>query len=227
MTPAVSLEHVWKHYHKKDLLFSRKDLFWAIKDLSLSIQQGEMVTFLGANGAGKSTLMRLIAGITSPTQGCVRVQGCAMPILSMDSCLSPYMTAEENIEFLMSVYRLDPNKRKTILPEIIAFSGLGEFPGMPVKNFSAGMRTRLSFSIAAHLPSDVFIFDEVLLARDESFREKSLDMLKLLRKRGKTLFFTTHDLADAAISDRIIWLERGAIKTEGAPARVLPLYVRG
>ena len=227
MTYAVSLERVWKRYHKKDFIFSHKDLFWAVQDLSLSVRQGEMVTFLGANGAGKSTLMRLVAGITGPTQGRVRVEGRVMPILSMDSCLFSYMTAEENIKFLMSVYQLDPDKRKTILPEIIAFSELGEFTEMPVKNFSAGMRTRLSFAIAAHLPSDIFIFDEVLLARDEMFRKKSLDMLRLLKSRQKTILFTTHDLVDAAISDRIVWLERGMIKTEGAPDRVLPLYTHG
>ena len=227
MTSTVSLERVWKRYHKKSFFLSRRDLFWAVKNLSFSVRQGEMVTFLGANGAGKSTLMRLMAGITKPTQGRVRVQGRVLPILSMDSCLFPYMTAVENIEFLMSVYRLDANKRKTMLPEIIAFSELGEFLEMPVKNFSAGMRTRLSFSVAAHLPSDIFIFDEVLLARDETFRKKSLVMLRLLKSRQKSILFTTHDLADAAISDRIIWLERGAIRAEGTPDQILPLYVRG
>ncbi len=225
MTPVIRFEHVSKHYHKRGSVFSRRDLFAALEDVSFEVRAGEAIGMAGPNGAGKTTLMRLAAGITGPTHGRVSIRGRVMPLLGMEGCLQHSMNAVENARFLLSLHLLGQAEKNRLLPRILEFSGLDGFYDMPVHKYSNGMRSRLSFSIAAHLPSEILLVDEALSVGDKEFQEKSRAKIAEFLGAGRTIFFASHSLPEMRqITSRVLWMDKGALVADGPAGDVLDRY---
>ena len=224
---AIEFRSVSKQYHKREFFFAKSDLFWAIKDVSFSVKKGETVSLIGPNGAGKTTIVKLISDITYPTKGSVRVKDRIVPLIGMAGCLNLLLNTQENIYLLTSILGLKKQSRKKAFDEIIEFSRLKDFLDMPIKKFSSGMRSRLSFSIAVHVPSDILLIDEVLAVGDQEFQGKCLDKIDEFKKIGKTILFVSHDMESIKkISNRVIWLDKGKIIEEGLPNKVIASYLK-
>ena len=227
MKPIIQMNGVGKVYHKKESPFAQADMFWVLKDVSFALKPGESLGLIGVNGAGKTTLMRLIAGITAPTLGTVSVQGTVAPLLAMEGCLHPFLNATENISLMMSFHGIPFGARKNIVPQILEFSGLTELSEMPTRRYSTGMRSRLSFGIAAFLPMDILLIDEMLAAGDQEFQVKCVRKIESLKKEGKTVLFTSHLAEDIGrVCDRVLWIEKGHIFRDGPTAEVLKEYIK-
>jgi ABC-type polysaccharide/polyol phosphate transport system ATPase subunit len=225
MPSIIEFQNASKQYHKKEFFFAKKDLFWALKDLSFSVASGETVGLVGPNGAGKTTVAKLIAQIVYPNQGAVSVRGKVVPIISSRGCLDGLLNGRENLSLLLSVFGLNHAEKKAISSQVVAFSGLEEFMDMPLRKYSYGMWSRLSFAIAIHVPFDVLVIDEVLAAGDIEFRRISFDKIKQLKREGKTIIFTSHNIDEMKqVADRIIWLENGRLKMDGPSEEILAAY---
>ncbi|MBT3336284.1 MAG: ABC transporter ATP-binding protein [Anaerolineae bacterium] len=199
--------------------------FWALKNISLSIQPGEAVGIIGANGAGKSTLLKIIARVLRPTDGRVRVRGVVAPILTLGAGFDPEMTGRENIYLngaMLGFSRSDMNKKMATLLE---FSGLGDFIDVPIRTYSDGMVARLAFAIATDVKSDLLLIDEILTVGDINFQEKCKIRINTYKETGTTILVVSHNLKTVEeLCDRVIWLEHGVIRAEGKAADVIAAY---
>lgn len=215
-------------------LFSRRrpqeapEVFWALKDISLKIYDGEVVGILGANGAGKSTLLRIVAQIMTPTSGEVIVRGRVTPLLSLGLGFHPELTGRENIYHNTSFYGVTRAQTSEIYESIVAFSELGPFIEEPIKGYSNGMRVRLGFSIAIHLDPDILVIDEVLAAGDEHFRKKSQAKMLEMLQSGTTVLLTSHNMGlMKKLCSRAYWLHKGTIAARGEATDVIAQYRNG
>ncbi len=186
--------------------------FWALKDVSFSISQGEVVGIIGRNGAGKSTLLKVLSRITAPTSGEARLHGRVGSLLEVGTGFHPELTGRENI-FMNGV--ILGMGRKEILrkfDEIVAFSGVADFIDTPVKWYSSGMYMRLAFSVAAHLEPEILIVDEVLAVGDADFQKKCLGKMKNVSQEGRTVIFVSHNTnAIQQLCSRVLWMDKGHI----------------
>jgi len=239
----IDLNHVWKKYPlKKDrpgfkefilnfykFLYKWRDgesrVFYALKDLTLQIRQGECVGIIGRNGAGKSTLLSIILGTILPSKGNIKVIGGVTPILELGAGFHPDLTGRENIilnGILLGMTKLDVVKE---MNSIIDFSGIGEFIDFPVRTYSSGMYLRLAFSVAMHTDPEILLIDEVLSVGDEDFQKRSKEAIMKLIKGGITTVFVSHNLQDIEeICNRAIWLDHGRVIAEGEPKKVIDKY---
>lgn len=221
----IELNRIFKRYHKREYYFSKKDFFWAIKDITFSVNKGEILGMIGPNGAGKTTLMRLISGITSPTRGNIRVEGKVVPLIRMEGALNSQLSARENMLLLTAALGVKRARRKKIFQDIVEFSGISEYMDMQVAKLSSGMISRFSFSIAVSAPSDILLIDEVLTVGDQSFQRQCFAKMDEFKKEGKTIIFVSHNMEGVKnICDRVIWLDRGRIVKEGLPQEVIYEY---
>ena len=205
------LEMVWggQERHRK---------FWALRDASLEVKQGETVGIIGGNGSGKSTLLKLICGTLRPTTGRVLTAGRVVGLLELGAGFNPEFTGLENIRLAAVVLGLSTEEMEARLPAIEAFADLGDFIGQPVKHYSSGMYARLAFAVAAHVDADVLVVDEILSVGDAAFSQRCMRWLRQFRERG-TLLFASHDLTTVMnLCDRAIWIKQAAIQATG-PAR--------
>jgi ABC-type polysaccharide/polyol phosphate transport system ATPase subunit len=170
-----------------------KKQFTALKGISFEIEEGEFVGIMGRNGAGKSTLLKLICGIYSPTSGKIEVNSQVAPLIELGAGFHPDLSGYENIFLNAAILGFGRQKTLEALQEIIAFSELGEFIHMPIKNYSSGMLVRLGFSIATHLTAPIILIDEVLAVGDVGFQNKCLNKIRELHQQGRTLVLITHD----------------------------------
>jgi ABC-type polysaccharide/polyol phosphate transport system ATPase subunit len=168
--------------------------FWALHDVSLSVEAGEMFGVIGPNGAGKTTLLRIIAGVFQPTSGTVRTSGRMAPLLGLGVGFHPELTGRENIYMGAALFGFTTREIAALEAGIIEFAEIGQFIDVPVKNYSAGMQVRLGFAIALEVKPDIFLIDEVLSAGDEHFRRKSLKRLRRERTTGRTYLIASHNL---------------------------------
>ena len=190
--------------------------FWALRDVSFSIKKGERVAILGLNGAGKSTLLKVIAGVLKATEGTVSRSGVLVPLLELGAGFDPQYTGAENIYLYGAMLGYSKAFLKEKYDEIVAFSELGDFIHVPVKNYSSGMRARLGFSIATMVEPDILILDEVLSVGDVKFRKKSEKRIKEMFAKGITVLFVSHNLKQVrSLSNRAIWLEKGHVVEDG------------
>jgi ABC-type polysaccharide/polyol phosphate transport system ATPase subunit len=155
----IELCEVHKRYNKNDSCLGKQDFFWALSGVSFSVDKGETVGVIGPNGAGKSTLMRLISGISSPTNGSVNVTGKVVPLISIEGALQYILTGRENVFLLLSAFGVKREARKKLFREIAEFSGISDSLDMQITKLSSGMCSRLSFSIAAHVPGEILLID--------------------------------------------------------------------
>ena len=227
MTSAIEVRGVGKRYAQlqesqmliKSLLPWRRPRRlerWALRGLDLTVEPGETVGILGHNGAGKTTVLRLLAGVTRPTEGHVHVAGRVAPLISIGVGFHQEMSGRENIlvnAMLLGLSRSQVNRR---FDEIIDFSGIGDFIDTPVKFYSSGMYMRLGFSVAVHVDPQVMLVDEILAVGDIAFQFKCLERLRELRKAGTTILFVSHSMhAIRLICPRAILLRHGALEYDG------------
>ncbi len=201
--------------------------FWALRDVSFSLERGEAVGIIGPNGAGKSTLLKVLSEITAPTQGEVRLYGRLSALIEVGSGFHPELTGRENIFLNGSILGMRRAEIVAKLAQIVEFADVGDFIDAPVKWYSSGMYVRLGFAIAAHLDPQILLVDEALAVGDESFRRKCYDRIMTLRSAGKTIVFISHDLWSVErLCDRAIFLQHGRIALDGPAGSVVSAYRR-
>lgn len=199
--------------------------FWALKNVSFDVYKGEVVGIIGRNGSGKSTLLKVISGILKPTQGSVACQGNVVPMLELGSGFDQDLTGRENIFLNGAILGYSEEFLKQRYQEILAFSELGEFIDVPIRNYSSGMMMRLAFSVATVVNPQILIVDEILAVGDESFQAKSRARMKQLMSGGTTVLFVSHNLSQIReMCDRVIWLDHGHVKDIGACDRICDRY---
>jgi len=202
--------------------------FWALNDVSLEVNRGEVFGLVGNNGAGKSTLLKVVARVLRPTKGRVVVWGRVAPLLELGAGFHPELTGKENI-FLNSAL-LGFTHRETLekYDQIVEFSELGDFINAPIRTYSSGMYARLGFSVATSSEPDVLIVDEILGVGDESFRQKCQTRIETFRQRGAAILLVSHDMPTIQkMCQRAAWLDHGVLKAIGEPERVIQIYRQG
>lgn len=199
--------------------------FWALRDVSFSVEKGEVVGIIGRNGAGKSTLLKIISGILKPTEGNVSVRGNVVPMLELGSGFDFDLTGRENIFLNGAILGYSKEFLTKKYDEIVAFSELGKFIDVPIRNYSSGMLMRLAFSIATVVNPEILIVDEILAVGDESFQQKSKKRMLELMGGGTTVLFVSHSLAQIReMCSRVIWLDGGKVKMIGNTKEVCDAY---
>ena len=187
--------------------------FWALSDVSFSIEKGEVLGIIGNNGAGKSSLLKVISGILKPTEGTVKVNGTVVPMLELGSGFDYDLTGRENVFLNGAILGYSEAFLKEKYDEIVAFSELGQFIDIPLRNYSSGMVMRLAFSIATVVNPDILIVDEILAVGDAAFQEKSKARMMELMGGGTTVLFVSHSIEQIrGMCDRVLWLEHGQMK---------------
>lgn len=202
----------------------RKDEFWAVNDVSFELRRGETLGIIGPNGSGKSTILRMLNGIFMPDKGKIEVKGRVGALIDVGAGLHPMLTGRENIYMAGAIRGMSKKEMDEKFDDIVAFAGLGEFLGMPVKNYSSGMLARLGFSTAAHIDPDILLVDEVLAVGDIKFQNKALErMMKI--KQNASVVFVSHNLAAVSlICDKVLWLDNGKIRKYGESQEVISEY---
>jgi len=200
--------------------------FWALRGVTLAVHQGESLGIIGYNGSGKSTLLRVMAGIYAPDRGAVTTHGSIATLLSFGAGFDARQSGRDNIYHNGILLGLKRQEIGEIVDGIIELSGLDEFIDAPVSTYSAGMKARLGFAIAAHVRADILLVDEVIGAGDERFRARAGNIFDQLRNRKGTTVFVTHSMQLLKeYCTRAIWLHEGKVRLEGAPADVAKVYV--
>ena len=205
----------------------KKPDFWALKDVSFEVKQGEVVGFIGSNGAGKSTMLKVIAGVMKPTNGKVEVHGNICPMIELGAGFDMDLTARENIFLNGAVLGYSKKFIEEKFDEIVEFSELRDFLDVPVRNFSSGMTARLAFSIATVVDPEILIVDEILSVGDMAFQAKSEAKMRSMIGGGTTVLFVSHSLAQIQnLCDRAVWLEHGQVIKTGPAKEVCEEYYK-
>jgi homopolymeric O-antigen transport system ATP-binding protein len=206
----------------------RGDALWALRDLSLTIREGEVVGLIGHNGAGKTTLLKILSRITEPTAGWAEVTGRVGSLLEVGTGFHPELTGRENIYLNGAILGMRRAEIRRRFDEIVAFSEIERFLDTPVKRYSSGMSVRLAFAVAAHLEPEILLVDEVLAVGDAAFQRKSLGKMDEVAKEGRTVVFVSHNLAIIqALCHRGVLLERGEVVADASVMEALEQYLRG
>jgi lipopolysaccharide transport system ATP-binding protein len=249
---SISVENVWKEYHIRHTLsgpqssfkavlnapfnwlfrqsdesprLSKSELFFALKDISFTIEHGESVGLIGRNGAGKSTLLKILSRITRPSKGKVTLYERVNSLLEVGTGFNPELSGRENVYLNGSFLGMKTSEIKRKFDDIVAFSEIEQFIDTPTKYYSSGMYVRLAFSVAVHLTPEILVIDETLSVGDAGFQHKSLAKMKELLGSGATIILVSHN--DQAIRDickRAIWLDKGAIQMDGPSSSVTEEY---
>ena len=235
---AISLNGVGKRYRltNDDTLFVRQLLksvtgrrevrdLWALRDIDLKVQEGESVGIIGRNGSGKTTLLRLLAGVSAPTTGRLRVEGSVAPLIGVGVGFNPELTGRENVFANGQILGLSKAQLTRDFDEIVDFAELEDFVQTPVKFYSSGMFLRLAFAVAIQVEPEVLLVDEILAVGDLAFQMKCLDRMAQLRDRGTTIVVVTHNLgALGRMCDRAVVLSRGEKRFDGDVSGALGAY---
>src|ERR1700728_394388 len=200
--------------------------FWALRDISFSVDKGEVVSLVGPNGCGKSTLLQIVSGILQPTQGRVVTRGRVAALLELGAGFNPEFSGRENIFINGEIMGIGRAEMERNLPAIEAFAEIGEFIHRPVKEYSSGMYVRLAFAAAIHVNPDILIVDEALSVGDAVFANRCIRKFEELREKKITVLFVSHDLGLVKqLSNRAIFLMNGRIQAEGEPKHVIDKYI--
>lgn len=202
------------------------DVFWSLRDVSLTLRPGESIGILGQNGSGKSTLLKVITGILEPTAGSVFTRGRIAALLELGAGFHPELTGLENVYLNGAVYGIGRKEMRRKLDSIIEFAELGEFIDMPVKNYSSGMYVRLGFAVAIHTSPDVLVVDEVLTVGDMVFQQKCLQRITEMQEAGIAIVLVSHSLEEIRrLCQRAIWMQNGRVHRDGEAGRVVDEYL--
>lgn len=199
--------------------------FWALKDVSFSIQKGDALGLIGLNGSGKSTMLKVIAGVLKPTKGSVAVYGEVAPLIELGAGFDFDLTAGENIFLNGALMGRSHEEMAAHYDDIVEFSELKDFIDVPVKNFSSGMVSRLAFAIATIGTPDILICDEVLSVGDFRFQQKCQKRIQEMLDRGTTLLFVSHSIQQVEeLCNKVVWLEKGKVKMFGDSKEIGEIY---
>ena len=201
--------------------------FWALKDVSFEVKQGEVVGIIGRNGAGKSTLLKILSRITEPTEGRIKLRGRVASLLEVGTGFHPELTGRENIFLngaILGMSRAEINRK---FDEIVEFAEVSRFLDTPVKRYSSGMYVRLAFAVAAHLEPEILVVDEVLAVGDAAFQKKCLGKMgDVAKQEGKTILFVSHNMAAVnRLCGQGIWIEKGQIYQIGMTGDIVNSYL--
>jgi ABC-type polysaccharide/polyol phosphate transport system ATPase subunit len=238
---AVIAEGVGKHYDLGELHNLKRTIrrlsrrpesgsrpgLEALVGVDFTIGQGEAVGLVGTNGSGKSTMLQLLAGTTLPTRGRMRVRGRVLPLLAVGQGFHQELTGRENVTLFASSVGIPLRTIEQRMSDVTAFAEIERHMDTPIKRFSSGMVSRLSFAIAVQFPADIYVFDEVLAVVDGEFQARCIDEIKRLSASGRTVIFVSHHPEQVAdVCDRVIWLENGRVRDEGPAEALLEAYER-
>src|SRR5436309_15566242 len=199
-----------------------REEFWALKDVSFEVKQGEVLGIIGRNGAGKTTLLKIISRITEPTEGRVRIKGRVASLLEVGTGFHPELTGRENIYLNGAILGMAKAEIKSKFDEIVAFAETEKFLDTPVKRYSSGMYVRLAFAVAAHLEPEILVVDEVLAVGDAEFQQKCLGKMEQVSRGGRTVLFVSHNMAaiEALCSSGLVLAEGKLVTRADAKAAV-------
>ena len=199
--------------------------FWALQDVSFSLERGESLGLIGLNGSGKSTMLKIIAGVLKPTKGSVTVRGSVAPLIELGAGFDYDLTAGENIFLNGAILGYAREDMERYYDDIVEFSELKDFMNVPVKNFSSGMVSRLAFAIATIGQPDILIVDEVLSVGDFLFQQKCEQRIRKMKEHGTTLLFVSHSIVQVqSLCSKVVWLEKGHLKMQGDSIEIGNMY---
>lgn len=202
------------------------DHFWALKDVSFDVAEGEVVGIIGRNGAGKSTLLKILSRITPPTEGRIRLKGRVASLLEVGTGFHPELSGRENIFMNGAILGMTRREIKAKFDEIVAFAEVEKFLDTPVKRYSSGMYVRLAFAVAAHLEPEILVVDEVLAVGDAEFQKKCLGKMGEVAAGGRTVLFVSHNMAAVRqLCGRAIVLNGGQVVTDAVPEKAIAQYL--
>ena len=217
-----SLKEYVVQFLQKKLTYNE---FVALNDVSFNVKKGEVLGLIGHNGAGKSTILKVISGILRPTTGSVALYGNVVPMLELGSGFDMEMTGRENIFLNGAILGYSEEFLNEKYDEIVAFSEIGQFIDIPLRNYSSGMMARLAFSIATVVEPEILIVDEVLAVGDANFQKKSKNRMMELMSGGTTVLFVSHSLEQIReMCDHVVWLDHGCVKMYGDTNEVCDAY---
>src|SRR6266508_6461776 len=240
MTPIIEFENVSKRFvlnrDQQDTVQGRfakmlrrkaqGEEFWALRDVSFSVERGESLGLVGHNGAGKSTALKLMTRILEPTSGAVKLRGRVAALLELGSGFHPNLSGRENVFLNGSLMGFSKRDMQARLEEIVEFSEVGDFIDMQVKHYSSGMYTRLAFAVATAVDPDILITDEVLAVGDEGFQRKCMERIYRFRQLGKSIIFVSHALETVRqLCDHAVWLDHGVARAVGPAGAVIDAYL--
>lgn len=241
MPPAIRFDGVAKRYiihHQRPRSFQEalvnmvhrpngdREVFWALQDVSFSIDPGETVGIIGPNGSGKSTALKLISRIIEPTNGSVAVAGRVAALIELGAGFHPDLTGRENIYLLGSIMGISGREMDRRFSAIVEFAELERFIDTAVKHYSSGMYMRLGFATAIHVDADLFLIDELLAVGDEHFQRKCLEAIQRFQQQGMTVVLVTHDLPLVGkFCPRTILLQQGRLVADGPTPGVVQQYL--
>ncbi len=208
-------------------VFRRKkeETFWALKDVSLEVKEGEVLGLIGRNGAGKTTLLKVLSRITRPTTGWAEIHGRVGSLLEVGTGFHPELTGRENTFLSGAILGMTRREITRKFDEIVAFAELEKFIDTPVKHYSSGMYVRLAFAVAAHLEPEILLVDEVLAVGDIKFQKKCLGKMGDVARAGRTVVLVSHQLNQIRrLSHRVIWIDDGGIRRDGPTHEVVSAY---
>ena len=208
---------------KKEIKYNE---FWALQNVSFTVEKGDRVGILGLNGAGKSTLLKVIAGVFKPTEGSVTKHGKMVPLLELGAGFDQQYTGKENIYLYGAMLGYSKEFIDEKYDEIVKFSELKDFIDVPIKNYSSGMAARLGFAIATIVQPEILIVDEVLAVGDAAFQEKCQERMHHMLENGTTLLFVSHTMTTVRqLCDHAIWLNKGDVVMQGEAESVCDAYM--
>ena len=238
MTPAIQVDNLaikYRRYLRKTTslkdavvdLFqgSQFESFWALRDISLTVEKGERLGIIGRNGCGKTTLMRAIAGILPPEAGTVQVNGSLVPLLSVTGGFQHNLTGRENAFFNGAMMGLSKQEMEEKIPDIVEFAEIGDFIDAPLSTYSSGMRSRLGFAVATNINPDILLLDEVFAVGDEVFQRKAKKRIEGFLGDGRTVVMVSHSLERIREwCDQCLYIKDGLVAAKGTPTEVIATY---
>lgn len=233
---AIILQNISKKYTlaqdrpillKNLFVPQKKEEVWALKNVSLTIKKGETIGIIGENGSGKSTLLKVIAGITSPTEGAVKINGRVASLIELGAGFHQDLTGRENIYLNGILLGLTKKEIDRKYRDIVDFADIGKFIDQPIRTYSSGMNVRLGFSVAIHLDPDILLIDEVLAVGDEEFQYKSFQRIRQFHKLGKTILFVSHNLSQVrGQASQTLLLKEGKKVSFSLTPKAIDKYLR-
>jgi len=217
---ARTLRAPWSVFQRK-----KPEFFWALKDLSLEVREGEVLGLIGRNGSGKTTLLKILSRITRPTSGWAEIHGRVGSLLEVGTGFHPELTGRENAYLSGAILGMSRQEITRKFDEIVAFAELEKFIDTPVKHYSSGMYVRLAFAVAAHLEPEILLVDEVLAVGDAKFQRKCLGKMGDVARAGRTIILVSHQLNQIRrLCNRTAWVESGELRQTGPTAEVVSAY---
>lgn len=242
MTSLIEVQNISKMYSIKSEVHDSKSLkgavtqllrrrslskhpFWAIQDISFTIQKGEIVAILGHNGSGKSTLLKIMAQVTEPTKGQIILRGSHGAMLEVGTGMHPDLSGRDNIYFCGAVLGMKRDEIRQQLDAIVDFADISEFLDTPLKRYSSGMALRLASSVLFHLRTDLLILDEVLSVGDFEYQARCFEKVKEIAKEGRTILCVTHhEMWVSTFCERALLMHHGRLVEDGVPSTILDQY---